>query len=156
LLVGLDDDAIRKRLDWALAQFEGFVGINNHMGSKFTEDAAGMAVVMGELKNRQLLFLDSRTTSASVGAHLARRIGVPHIERNVFLDHANTVEAIRKQISSLEMVAKKHGWAVGIGHPREATLKVISEWLPQLEARGFELVPLSALVKQRMNIAKSG
>ncbi|MCW9045655.1 MAG: divergent polysaccharide deacetylase family protein [Alphaproteobacteria bacterium] len=152
LLVGLDERAIRSRVDWALAQFDGYVGINNHMGSKFTEDKAGMSVVISELKSRELLFLDSRTTNKSVGGSLAAKAGVPHISRNIFLDHKNTVEAINKQLKILEKFAKRNGWAVGIGHPREPTLKALGAWLPQLEKKGFILVPLTTLVKKRYKI----
>ena len=67
-------DEIRRRLIWGLERLSGFVGINNHMGSRFTEDRAAMSVVMSELKARGLLFLDSRTTSRSVGADLGREV----------------------------------------------------------------------------------
>ncbi len=149
LLVGLDEKAIRSRIDWALSQFDGYVGINNHMGSKFTEDTPGMEVVMSELKARELLFLDSRTTNHSVGASLAAKAGIPHISRNIFLDHKNSVKEINKQLKLLENFAKRNGWAVGIGHPREPTLKALANWLPKLEQKGFTLVPLTTLIKKK-------
>ncbi len=146
LMSGLGADELRRRLRWGLSRFEAYVGINNHMGSRFTADAAGMTVVMEELKSRGLLFLDSRTTDRTVAAALARRAGVPFVERNIFLDHVDDVATVRGRLAELERLARRTGFAVAIGHPREATLTALSAWLEEVEGRGFVLVPLSAIV----------
>jgi polysaccharide deacetylase 2 family uncharacterized protein YibQ len=146
LTVGLAPEEIRRRLDWALGQFGGYVGINNHMGSGFTANRPGMGVVIGELKRRGLLFLDSRTTAASVGEALAAEAGLPHATRNVFLDNVQTPTEVRTRLAELERIAKARGSAIAIGHPHEATLMVLREWLPGVAGRGFALVPLSAIV----------
>lgn len=147
LKVGLDDGEVRRRLDWALSRFDRYVGINNHMGSRFTADRRSMQVVMEELAKRGLLFLDSRTTPASVGGDLAAGLHVPHAERNVFLDDENAPQAVRRQLSILEQAAQRHGMAIGIGHPREATVAALIEWLPALSAKGIVLVPLTAVLR---------
>lgn len=146
LLTGLDSEEIRHLLESNLERFEGYVGINNHMGSKFTADVSGMAVVMEILKRRGLLFLDSRTTGRSVGGRLAREMGVPVAERNIFLDNVNESAAISARLRELEQLARRRGYAVAIGHPRDATLDALEEWLQNLEDRGLALVPLSAVV----------
>lgn len=148
LTVGLPPEEIRRRLDWALGQFAGYVGINNHMGSGFTASRPGMAVVIGELKRRGLLFLDSRTTPASVGEALAAEVGLPHATRNVFLDNVQTPAEVRARLAELERIAKARGSAIAIGHPHEATLMVLREWLPGVTGRGLALVPLSTIVAQ--------
>ena len=146
LMSGLEPGELRRRLRWGLSRFEAYVGINNHMGSRFTADAAGMTVVMEELKSRGLLFLDSRTTDRTVAAALARRAGVPFVERNIFLDHVDDVATVRGRLAELERLARRTGFAVAIGHPREATLTALSAWLEEVEGRGFVLVPLTAVV----------
>jgi polysaccharide deacetylase 2 family uncharacterized protein YibQ len=146
LLTGLDSEEIRHLLEWNLGRIEGYVGINNHMGSKFTADPSGMAVVMEILKLRGLLFLDSRTTGRSVGAKLARELGVPVAERNIFLDTVNETAAVDVRLRELEQLARRRGYAVAIGHPRDATLESLEGWLQNLEDRGLALVPLSAVV----------
>ena len=155
LKLGMEAEELRKRIEWALSRFTGFVGINNHMGSRFTADAAGMAVVMEELKMRGLLFLDSRTTGGTVGAKLAAEAGVPFAERNVFLDNINEEAAVEQQLAQLERSAKKNGWAIGIGHPKDATIMALSRWIPMMEEKGLTLVPLTAIVKQRVRLAQS-
>lgn len=147
LLVGQKPETILQRLRWGLDRFEGFVGINNHMGSKFTSHVASMRVVIQELKKRGLLFLDSRTSGRTVGAKLARRAGVPYVERNVFLDHDDDVEKIKAQLKTVENIARKRGRSVAIGHPRDATLKALEGWLSTVTSKGFQLVPISALAR---------
>ncbi len=146
LLTAHDADELRRRLRWGLERFAAYVGVNNHMGSKFTADAEAMAVVMEELGRRGLLFLDSRTTAATVGATLAAEKGVPFAERNIFLDNVNAVDAVNARLAELERLARRQGFAVAIGHPRDATLEALAAWLPGLEAKGLVLVPLSAVV----------
>ena len=141
---------LARRLDWGLGRFEGFVGVNNHMGSRFTASRAGMAPVMAALRARGLLFLDSLTSSASVGVGMARRAGVPYAARDVFLDNEwNDQDAIARQFAHLEAVARRRGSAIGIGHPHRATLDVLVRWLPEARARGFAIVPVSAIVQHR-------
>lgn len=143
----LDHEELIARLDWDLSRFEGFVGINNHMGSAFTRDREGMRLVLQELKRRGLLFLDSRTIGDSVGDMLAADMGVPHAGRDIFLDNNPNPAAIRAQLAKLEAIAREHGSAIAIGHPYDSTIEVLSEWLPKLRERGFALVPISALAK---------
>jgi polysaccharide deacetylase 2 family uncharacterized protein YibQ len=155
LVLGLPPAELERRLDWALTRFPGFVGVNNHMGSRFTADEAGMSVVLSRLKVRGLLFLDSRTTPHTVGPQVARRIGLPFAERNVFLDNMETEDAVRAQIAELEAAARNHGIAVAIGHPKEATIAALAPWLETLSSRGFQLVPLSVIVRRNF-VAERG
>lgn len=148
LTTRLSDPEIAQRLDWGLSRFEGYVGINNHMGSKFTGDARGMAVVMRELKRRGLLFLDSRTTGHTAGPEAALRAGVPFAERNVFLDNVDEVPEVRARLADLEAVASRHGYAIGIGHPRDATIAALADWIPRLKEKGLVLVPLTTIIER--------
>ncbi|HEY5209705.1 MAG TPA: divergent polysaccharide deacetylase family protein [Stellaceae bacterium] len=148
LTVALSDADILSRLRWGLVRMDGYVGINNHMGSRFTQDRAGMSVVMAEVKARGLLFLDSVTIGHTVGAATAEPLHVPFAERNVFLDDQPTVAGVSHQIAVLEQVARRHGAAIAIGHPHPATLAVLAQWLPRAAARGIAVVPLTSLMRR--------
>jgi hypothetical protein len=148
LTVGLSNAEILDRLRWGLGRMAGYVGINNHMGSRFTQDRAGMSVVMEEVKARGLLFLDSVTIGGSVGAATAEALRVPAAERNIFLDDVATVPGVSRQIAMLEQVARRHGSAIAIGHPHPATLAVLSEWLPSAASRGVAIVPLTSVMRR--------
>jgi uncharacterized protein len=147
LKLGLDPDEIRRRLAWGLSRIDGIVGINNHMGSRFTEWPEGMAPVLAMLRERGLFFLDSRTTPHSVGIDLATEIGLPHAARDIFLDDALTDPAVAIELARAEAVARRNGTAIAIGHPHDPTLTELRRWLPTVEARGFRLVPVSAIVR---------
>ncbi len=149
LTVGLSDAEILSRLRWGLGRLEGYIGINNHMGSRFTQDRPGMTVVMGEVKQRGLLFLDSVTIGRTVGAATAEAMHVPSAERNVFLDDEATVAGVARQLAVVEQVARKHGTAIAIGHPHPATLEVLAQWLPRAESHGIAVVPLTSVVRRQ-------
>ena len=149
LLVNLTDAELKQRLRMALDSFEGYVGVNNHMGSRFTTYKAGMETVLRQFKARGLLFLDSRTSPHSLGDQLAQELGVPSVARNVFLDDDESLGAVRRRLAETEAVARRQGFAVAIGHPHEATIQALAEWLPKVAARGFVLAPLSAVLRKR-------
>ena len=135
--------ALRKNLD----AFPDIKGVNNHMGSEFCENEEKLRVVMRELKNRGLFFVDSRTTSRTQAYRVAQEEEVPSAERNVFLDNIQNPQAVRRQLKRLIQLAKLKGEAIGIAHPHEVTLKVLKEDVPKLSSNGIELVPVSQLVR---------
>ncbi|NQW08679.1 MAG: divergent polysaccharide deacetylase family protein [Alphaproteobacteria bacterium] len=141
---------VLSRLDWNLAQLEGYVGINNHMGSMFTENAEGMRLVAETLRDRGLLFLDSLTSPKSVAAATTEALGVVTIKRDVFLDNTDTAAEVELRLAETEHLARSTGSAIAIGHPRDATLNVLQAWMPRARAAGFALVPLSAVVEARL------
>lgn len=161
LVSSLEPDELASRLRRHLRSFRGFVGINNHMGSLLTTDRESMAIVMAELRRQDLLFLDSRTTPASIAALEASRMGVPLAERDVFIDNELDRGYVLRQLGLAEVVARRNGHAVALGHPHDVTIAALRQWLPTLEERGFALVPISTVVARRtcadgVNLAASG
>ncbi len=156
LLTELGPEELKRRIQWNLERFSGYVGVNNHMGSKFTGSGPGMRLVMSELSKRGLLFLDSRTNAQSQAEQAAALFRVPFAQRDIFIDndHKNP-DAIRAQLAKLEEQARSRGYAIGIGHPHDKTLEVLAEWLPEVRKRGFALVPISEIVKQRLLLARA-
>lgn len=140
---------LREQLDRFLNGWTGYVGINNHMGSKLTANRAAMDVVMLELKERGLMWLDSRTVATTVGEESAAAMGVPHLGRDVFLDNEDDVTAIAKQLSEVEAVARRQGYAIAIGHPRDATRQALEAWLATLEAKQIGLVPITEVLRRQ-------
>lgn len=126
----------------------GMVGANNHMGSLFTEDRDAMSAVIELLAKENMFFLDSKTSAKSVAKQVCQKYNVPYIARDVFLDNEKKYEAIMKQFMRAEEIAKKHGFAVAIGHPYKQTLAALKDWEAQNDAHGVEIVPLSYLVRK--------
>lgn len=139
---------LTENLNWNLSRFEGFVGVNNHMGSRITQDKAAMNHIMQHLKKRNLFFIDSRTISTSVAAQTARDNGLAYAERDIFLDHEITPEFIQGALKKLEQKAYDQGYAIAIGHPHKETIEALKKWIPTLESKNLTLVPASALIRQ--------
>lgn len=122
------------------------VGINNHMGSRYTGDHAAMRQFFKLLSGQDLLFIDSGTSSSSVAMETARAMGFKASRRHVFLDNVKTQEDVCRQLKQLVKEANERGWAIGIGHPNEATLIALTRCRDML-SRQVRLVGVSELVR---------
>ncbi|MEQ8664426.1 MAG: divergent polysaccharide deacetylase family protein [Rhodospirillales bacterium] len=149
LLAGMPEAELRANLTWGMRQLNDYVGINNHMGSRFTQDREGMRTVLETIRVSGHLFLDSRTSGRSVAPDIADELGLPFASRNVFLDHEDDPVTIRHQLQEVERLARKNGVVIAIGHPRPATVGALREWAPGLAAKGLQLAPVTAIVRQR-------
>jgi polysaccharide deacetylase 2 family uncharacterized protein YibQ len=145
LYLSMDERGIRQTLDGDLREIEGVKGVNNHMGSSFTENTEKMLIVLKYLKEKELFFVDSLTTSRSVGFKLARKIGLPTAGRSVFLDNELSQKAIRIQIDRLLSIARHSGDVIGIGHPHRETLEALREYCSKMRNE-FRVVTVSELV----------
>jgi len=124
-------------------------GVNNHMGSELTGQVEPMQWLMADLGQRGLYFVDSRTNPYSVAQKVAALNGIPHLRRDVFLDDDNSPDYISRQFQLLLSRARQQGLAVGIGHPRPATLAVLERALPAALAQpDIKLVPASQAVQR--------
>tara|TARA_B100000965_G_scaffold377102_1_gene370888 strand:+ start:4711 stop:5562 length:852 start_codon:yes stop_codon:yes gene_type:complete len=146
LKVGMTSEEIEWRLNEALKEIPEAVGINNHQGSKATTNGKVMGVVASVLKNKNKFFLDSRTSSKTVGEKTMRSVGVLTARRHIFLDNDLNIDNISKQLDKLVVLSQKKGMAIGIGHVKANTLKVLEREIPILLERGFEFKFVSQVV----------
>ena len=142
--LGQGSAEIRAILHRNLASLPPVAGVNNHMGSRATRDEAVMQTVFEALHERGLFFLDSRTTHETVAPRVAAEVGVPIMERDVFLDHIPEREAIETALQHALRLAESRGHAVMIGHVMVRELaEVFEEVYPELRARGYRFETLS-------------
>lgn len=146
LLSSMSDTAREAAFEKMLDSFEGYIGINNHMGSRLTQDEDAMIQIMEMLRVRGLVFVDSKTSPQSVAADVAREMGLYYAERDVFLDHEETPEFVARALLQLENIARRKGIAIAIGHPKEVTIAALEAWIPTLEQKGLLLAPVSAVL----------
>lgn len=149
LMTAMSAAEVKAQVERDLLSVPNAIGVNNHMGSKFTEDEILMRAVLQVVKKKEMFFLDSRTSSNSVAGRLARELGVRNADRNVFLDNNRDVEYIKGQIAELVSIARKRGKAVGIGHPYPETIEALKETVSGLEGKGVEIVRLSEIVEKQ-------
>lgn len=132
ILTSMPPDILIGQLKKDLRDVPHIVGVNNHMGSRLTESANQMNQIFSILKKEGLFFIDSRTAPKSKGRASARLLKVPFARRDVFLDNIQEYDYIKGQLKELVKLAKKHGSAIGIGHPYKATLTTLTRELPKL------------------------
>jgi len=146
LLLGQSEAETRQLVRSYMAAVPGAVGSNNHMGSRYTEEPEAMQIVLNELKQQNLFFIDSRTISDSVAFTEARKMGLKTATRNIFLDNKDDVSYIRRQIHKMVKLAGKNQEVIAICHPHAETLEAFrleQEWLQQ---QPVEFVSASELV----------
>ena len=139
-------DQILNQLNKNFASVPFCVGANNHKGSLGTSDIRLMRIVLSEIKRRGLFFLDSYTTKDSVVSSISKQLGLPVLKRDTFLDNEDSPNKIDIQISKLSKSAREKGYAIGIGHYRYNTLKVLNKRIPLLKNQGYTIISLKQLI----------
>jgi len=146
LTTGQSAPDFENALDEAYQSFSGYSGMNNHMGSRLTQDEAAMKRLMASLKARDLYFLDSRTIHTSVAAEHAFRAGVPYAIRDVFLDHDPSYDSVMASLLKAEKLAMETGQAIAIGHPKDHTIAALKDWMETLADKNIQLVSVRDLL----------
>lgn len=147
LFMTLSPDENEERLRWALSRVTGYVGVVNHMGSRFTTSRDAMQPILSEIKARGLLYVDARSSARSVATVMATQMQVPRAINDRFLDarevSRTTIEA---RLTELERIAKDAGVSIAIGQAFPVTIERVREWARTLDRKGIALVPISAVV----------
>ncbi len=147
LLVGQTKENIIRTLDRNLSSVPNVIGVNNHMGSKFTQNEELMRLVLTRLKEKNLVFVDSLTTSRSKGYTVAKELGMKTARRDIFLDDKKKgKDYVRGQLRKLVRKAKKNGYSVGICHTYPQTIEVMREELGSISEE-VDIIPISKLVQ---------
>jgi polysaccharide deacetylase 2 family uncharacterized protein YibQ len=158
LRVDLDPEVNLARLRTAIAAVPDAVGLNNHMGSVATRDAALMGLVAAETHRHGMLFLDSMVIPHSQGLPCALEAGVPAAGNDIFLDPIHSTISVYEQLDRAIHIAHHRGYVIAIGHPHPKTLDGLAAWLPTAADKGLVLWPLSAAVafRNRLDIGAIG
>lgn len=150
----LSNEEIKQRIEEGLDEIKFAIGMNNHMGSKATQDKRVMEKILQIAKERNLIFIDSVTNENSVVMEVAEFVGVTSFKRDVFLDNSKASKDIEKQLIKLGDIALEKGYAIGIGHvgPEGGTVtaEAIKAVYPKLQKKGIEFIYVSQL-KEKLN-----
>jgi len=146
LLLDMHEEVVEHTLSQAFEELSSATGLNNHMGSALTADRNAMNTLMRALAERDMFFIDSRTTEHSLAMEVAGELGVPAFARSVFLDNDRDDAKIAEQLAAAVAMARREGRALAIGHPFPETLRVLNDLLPQLPI-ALTVVPASQLAR---------
>ncbi|MCG8512426.1 MAG: divergent polysaccharide deacetylase family protein, partial [Rhodospirillales bacterium] len=138
------------RLDFILSRLSGYVGVVTSMGSRFTLAEDQMRPLLQTLNRRGLMFVDAQTTSDTVGPRLTAELGVAAALVDLTLDENPSRSSIRRQLESLESMARETGSAVALARPYPISIAAISEWSATLKSRAIELAPASAIAGKQV------
>ena len=150
LLASLTPEQNIDRLHWLMTRFQGYVGLVNYMGAKFTASEQAMSPVMREAAKRGVIYVDDGVSARSVAEQLAGSSNVPFVRADVVLDAVPTPLEIGRALARLELAARERGQAVGFASAQPAAIAAIAEWAKTAEDRGYVLVPITmAAVKAK-------
>lgn len=147
ILSTMNQYQIHNIIQTALHNVSGAVGMNNHMGSKITEDRELMEIILNKIKQKDLFYIDSRTTSHSIAYDVARELNIPTAKRDVFIDTEPNKTSIKNGLWQLTTIAQKKGYAIGIGHCSRMTLEVLQTEISKIQKKGYKFVKISKLVQ---------
>ena len=145
LLTSLSAEQNLDRLHWLMSRFQGFVGIANYMGARFTASEQALGPVLRETAKRGLIFVDDGTSSRSVAGEIAGANNMPFAKADVLIDTVPTATEIDRALAQLEKQARARGVAVGTLSPLPITISRVADWSKTIESRGFVLVPITAV-----------
>jgi uncharacterized protein len=145
LLTSLGPAQNLERLHWLMSRFQGYVGVANYMGARFTASEPALAPIMREAAKRGLIFVDDATSSRSLAGQIAGTAALPFAKADVVLDAVPTPAEIDRALTRLEATARERGVAVGIAAAAPVAIDHIARWAKAVESRGLVLVPISAV-----------
>ena len=143
LLSSLSADQNVDRLHWALSRMQGYVGISNLMGARFTASDAALAPMLREVAKRGLIFVDDGSSPRSQAGLIAGANRLPFAKADVVLDAVPSAIEIDNALKKLESMARERGMAVGFASALPASLNRISKWAKAAQDRGIVLVPIT-------------
>jgi polysaccharide deacetylase 2 family uncharacterized protein YibQ len=148
LLTSLAPEQNLDRLHWAMSRFQGYVGIANYMGARFTAAEQALGPVMRDAGKRGLIYLDDGTSARSVTSQIAGAANMPFAKANIVLDAVPTPVEIDNALARLEAIARERGVAVGVASALPASIDRIAHWAKVAAGRGIVLVPVSAVASK--------
>ncbi|HEX4635617.1 MAG TPA: divergent polysaccharide deacetylase family protein [Rhizomicrobium sp.] len=145
---GQDEDSNIQRLSWAMSRFTGYAGVSNLLGQRFLTDSEALSPILSYLNRRGLYFFDNGAASQSVAPVVAGQVAIPAAQSGPALDEVQNASEIDRRLSELETQARAKGTAVGSAFLYPVTVARIAAWAKGLQARGFVIVPVSAIVTE--------
>ncbi|MBX9774285.1 MAG: divergent polysaccharide deacetylase family protein [Xanthobacteraceae bacterium] len=146
LLTSIDTAQNIDRLHWLMSRFQGYVGIINHMGGRFSASEQGMAPVLREAATRGLIYLDDGSSARSLAGQIAGANNLAFAKADLIIDQVPTPADIDRALGRLETIARTRGTAVGFAGALPVSVDRISRWIKAAESRGIQLVPITAVV----------
>ena len=149
LLAGASAQQNTQRLEQLLSRASGYFGVTNYQGARFATSAQASGPVVQQLRRRGLVFLSSGIGQRTALSVEAQRAGLPTTAADRIIDARREADAIDDQLLNLEALALQNQSAVGAGFAYPVTMEQVGRWARDVETRGYELAPASAVLNAR-------
>ncbi len=147
LTVDASPAATLENLHRTMGRITNYTGVMNYMGARFTAEPEAMTTVIQDIAKRGLLYLDDGTSARSKADGIAAQQGAPFAAADLLIDASQDRGAILKKLDELERIARAKGTAIATGSAFDVTVEAVTSWANEAKARGIEIVPVSALVR---------
>ena len=144
---GQEEESNIQRLSWAMSRFTGYAGVSNFLGQRLLTDAQALSPILTYLNRRGLYFFDNGAAGQSVVPVVAGQVAIPSAQSGPALDSVQDASEIDRRLSQLETEARANGMAAASAFLTPVTVARVAAWAKGLQARGFALVPVSAIVR---------
>ncbi len=134
------------RLHWMMSRIQGYVGVTNYMGARFTATEKAFSPVVNDVGQRGLLYLDDGSSPRSIAAQSAASVKAPFLKADLVIDASPSWGDIDSALAKLEVIAASKGFAVGTATALPVSVERIARWAKAAEARGIKIVPVSAIL----------
>jgi len=148
LLTSLDAAQNVDRMQWLMSRFQGYVGIANFMGARFTASEQSLGPVLREAAKRGLIYLDDGSSQRSVAGQVAGATNLPFAKADLGIDAVPTPGEVDRALGRLETMARERGVAIGMATALPVSIERIAKWAKSVEGRGMLLVPITAVSRQ--------
>jgi polysaccharide deacetylase 2 family uncharacterized protein YibQ len=145
LLTSLNAEQNIDRLHWLMSRFQGYVGIANYMGGRFTASEQALIPVLREAAKRGLIYMDDGSSPRSLAGQIAGANSLPFTKTDVIIDAVPSRADVDRALARLESAARAKGVAIGFASALPVAIDRIARWAKEAEARGVLLVPISAV-----------
>src|SRR5262249_1256163 len=122
LLISLAPEQNIDRVQWLMSRFQGYVGVTNYMGARFTANEQAFTPIMREIAKRGLIYIDNGASPRSLAGQIAGANMMPYAKAGIAIDAVPTPVEIDRALAKLEAVAKEKGSAVGIAGALPVTI----------------------------------
>jgi len=136
-----------RRMNWNLAQLDGYVGVMNRFGESTTRDAGTMRSVLETLQSNGLSFIDSRAHADSVGSAVARRMGVPTGDSVVTIEAGSNAETLTAGLSAGLSHAERWGTSIVTIPAERKLIATLQQWIADTPSK-VRLTPVTAVIKR--------
>jgi len=138
-----------RRLAWLLSRTTGYFGVTNYLGARFSSSQDALRQVFGTLEGRGVAFLHDGAGRRSTIEAAANATDVEYAIADRVLDADPSPESIDEHLLALEALAIQNGAALGTGFAYPATVDQVRDWAVNLDLRGYQLAPPSAVMARR-------